>query len=155
MLSRIFQWFKDILTKHTCFNFWIVGVISSFNIWKGTKALSNLRFSIKFFKQSSPSFFCVAPISFAVDIISRNYNPANMYLFYVSNRKTRNSCKIYSTLTTKRPDFVLTYFRPFSVSILDFEQVNVCWEVKKKNCSFMNWMRSQSTITLQQRYMKH
>ena len=44
--------------------------------------------------------------------------PANIYLFKVNNRNTRNRCVICSKL--------ITYFAPFSsVSIVDFEQVNV------------------------------
>ena len=50
-------------------------------------------------------------------------NLANIYLFKVNNRNTRKRCEICSKLTIK------TYFPSFSsVSIVDFEQVNVGWE---------------------------
>ena len=65
-------------------------------------------------------------------------NPAGIYLLKVNNRNTRTRCEICSKLTIylfqvsnrntrKRCG---TYFTPFSsVSIVDFEQVNVSWAV--------------------------
>ena len=51
-------------------------------------------------------------------------SPTNIYLNKVNNRYTRNSCEIYSKLTIKTP-----YFTPSSsVSIVDFEQINVSRE---------------------------
>ena len=48
--------------------------------------------------------------------------PANIYLFKVNNRNTRKRSEINSKLTIK------TYSTPFSsVSIVEFEQVNVSW----------------------------
>ena len=67
--------------------------------------------------------------------------PAKIYLFKVNNRNTRKRCKICSKLTKKTPEqhclhsvaFIVNffnYFLPFSsVSIVDFEQVNVFWNL--------------------------
>ena len=64
---------------------------------------------------------------------------ANIYLFKANNRNTRKSWKICSKLTIKTPElrqwrhsgvFIVNFkhFTPFSsVSIVDFEQVNVSW----------------------------
>ena len=41
---------------------------------------------------------------------------ANIYLFKVNNRNTRKRCKICSKLTIKT-----------SISIVEFEQINVNW----------------------------
>ena len=51
--------------------------------------------------------------------------PANIYLFQVNNGNTRKRREIYSTLTIK------TSFS--SISIVDFEQVNVTWVSFLKN----------------------
>ena len=48
-------------------------------------------------------------------------DPANIHLFKVNNRNIRK-CEIRSKLTTFS-----------SVSIVDFERVNVCWAVVKNN----------------------
>ena len=63
--------------------------------------------------------------------------PANIYLSEVNIRNTRKRCKICSKLIIKtRPMasfwclycYLWTYFTPFSsVSIVGFEQVNICW----------------------------
>ena len=60
-------------------------------------------------------------------IYLQNHNfPVNIYLFKVNNRNSRKSCEICSKLTIKAPE--QPYFTPFStVSIVDFEQVNVGW----------------------------
>ena len=45
-------------------------------------------------------------------------------MFKINNRNTGKSCEICSKLTVK------TFFTPFStVSIVDFEQVNVIWDI--------------------------
>ena len=62
-------------------------------------------------------------------------NSVNIYLFKVSNRSSRKRCEKYSKLTiktTERRQYRLV-FVVFSgvfsnVSIIDFEQVIVCWE---------------------------
>ena len=47
---------------------------------------------------------------------------ANIYFFKFNNRNTRKRCEVCSKLTIKTPE------GPFSsVSIADFEQVNVSW----------------------------
>ena len=59
----------------------------------------------------------------------------NIYLFKFNNRNTRKRCKICSGLTRKTPKqssgvFTVDYEYVtlfFSVSIVDFEQVNVSW----------------------------
>ena len=65
--------------------------------------------------------------------------PANIYLFKVNNRNSRKRCELGSKLTIKTParrrrrsglfiDNSEPISKPFSsVSIVDFEQVNVCW----------------------------
>ena len=71
--------------------------------------------------------------------------PANIYLFKVKNRNTRKRSEICSKLTIKSTERrqrrrFYCYFTPFSsVSIIDFEQVNVSWEFFsqsqfKQNC---------------------
>ena len=70
-------------------------------------------------------------------------NPANISLLKISKRNTRKRYKICSKLTIKTPEhqnesmtlfwcfycYFWTYFTPFSsVSIVDYEQVNVSWE---------------------------
>ena len=59
------------------------------------------------------------------------YIPANIYLFKVNIRNTRNRCEICSKLTKKttkeRPNLSKIY-------IVDFEQVNVSWDVFFDRC---------------------
>ena len=65
-------------------------------------------------------------------------NPANISLFKINNRSTRKRSDICSKLTIKIPDIefvlvtlslTLNYFRPSpNFPIVDFEQVNICWE---------------------------
>ena len=65
-------------------------------------------------------------------------NPAKIYLFKVNNRNTRKWPDICSKLTTEIPErrhwgsfgiFIINYVIPFpSFPIVDFEQVNICWE---------------------------
>ena len=63
---------------------------------------------------------------------------ANIYLFKIRNRNIRKRSKICSKLTIKTPEWrhdvflllTLNIFHTFfSISILDFEQVNVSWVV--------------------------
>ena len=49
-------------------------------------------------------------------------HPANIYLCIVNNRNTRARCEVCSNLTTKAPEQPRS-----SVSIIDFEQVNICY----------------------------
>ena len=61
-----------------------------------------------------------------LDLVRVEEFPANIYLFNVNKRNTRKKCEICSKLTIK------TERRQYeslvsSVSIVDFEQVNVCW----------------------------
>ena len=59
----------------------------------------------------------------------RHYR-ASIYLFKVNNRNTRKRCKICSKLTIKTPEKRRSgvFNAKFcSVSIVDFEQVNVTW----------------------------
>ena len=51
--------------------------------------------------------------------------PAGIYLFKVKKRKHQNNVRIRSKLTKKIPDFdyISNYFR---ITIVDFEQVNIC-----------------------------
>ena len=66
----------------------------------------------------------------------------NIYLFKVNNRNTRKRCKIYSKSRIKTPErrqwrhsgvFIVNFEQIFasfsSVSIADFERVNVSWAV--------------------------
>ena len=76
-------------------------------------------------------------------LLTRWWNPANVYLFKINSRNTRKKCKICSKLTSWRHsrcsgvfvvNFEHNYFTPFSrVSIVVFEQENVCWEVRVVN----------------------
>ena len=55
-------------------------------------------------------------------------NPANIFTFKVTNRDTRKMCEICSKLKIKTPELLIYYSTPFSsVSIVEFEQVNVSW----------------------------
>ena len=67
--------------------------------------------------------------------------PVGFYMFKVSNRNTKTSCKTYSNLTIKTPERrqwrrsggfyckLWTYFTVCSsVSIVKFEQVNAGWD---------------------------
>ena len=70
-----------------------------------------------------------------------NEYPTNTYLLKFNNRNTRKRYEICSKSIIKTTEDVtdvfllfllltLTYFTPFpSVSIVDSEQVNVCWEI--------------------------
>ena len=74
--------------------------------------------------------------------------PAIIYLFKVNNRNTNEGCEICSKLIKHQDDVndvVLVFllltlniskFTTFpSVSIVDFEQVNVSWDLKANNSS--------------------
>ena len=63
--------------------------------------------------------------------------PTFIYLFKANRRNTRKICEICSRVTIKTPERrqwrfywkLWTYFSPLSsVSIVDFEDVNICWE---------------------------
>ena len=60
----------------------------------------------------------------------RDFKPnlAGNYMPKVNNRNVTSRCKICPKLTIKIPERRLTYFTPCSsVSIVNFEQVNVAW----------------------------
>ena len=73
------------------------------------------------------------------DIYTGTNSLTNIYLFIINNSNARKRCEIYSKLTIKLPQrcstaFIVTFehvsylFTLFSsVSIVGFEQVNVCW----------------------------
>ena len=69
-----------------------------------------------------------------IGLVSTKTYSKNIYLFKVNNRNTRKSYEICSKLTIKTPErhqWLWTYFTAFSsVSIVDFEQVNVSWDSK-------------------------
>ena len=51
-------------------------------------------------------------------------------LLQVNNRNTRKRCQTCSKLTIKTPK--MTSLTPvYSVSVVNFEQVNVCWDISK------------------------
>ena len=67
--------------------------------------------------------------------------PAGNYLFKVNNRNIRNRWKICSKLTIFPKYFEHISYLAFSVSIVNFKYVNVCWDdtyifVKAVNCYF-------------------
>ena len=74
-----------------------------------------------------------------------SYYLANIYLFKVNNRNTSGRWEIRSKLTIKttercywrRSDVFVVNFEHISlfpsVSVVDFEQVNVSWVTPKKN----------------------
>ena len=53
--------------------------------------------------------------------------PANIYLIKINNRNTRKRCVMCSMSTIKTPERRHWLFS--SVSVVDFEQVNVSWEL--------------------------
>ena len=65
-------------------------------------------------------------------------NPGSIYLFKVNSRNIRKRSDICSKLPMKIPKrrhwgrsgvFIISYFKTFpKFSIVDFEQVNICWE---------------------------
>ena len=59
--------------------------------------------------------------------------PANIFLFEVNNRNTRERCEVCSKLTIKTQERrQWTYFTPFSnVSIVELEQANISWVIVK------------------------
>ena len=70
----------------------------------------------------------------SVTLVSICMYPANIYLLKPKCRNTRRKCEKCSNLTIKTPErrqwrqCHMTYFTLFSsVSIIDFEQVNVSW----------------------------
>ena len=91
-------------------------------------------------------FLCSFCISFYSDEIHRfTDNPAHKFLFKVNNRSSRKICEIFSKLTIQTPELVLELVTRtrygiflvnfehishhiFSVSIVDFAQINVFWE---------------------------
>ena len=64
----------------------------------------------------------------------KKHNPSNIYLFKVKNRNTRKNLKYVQSQQSKHQtdtkDVVLVFLS--GVSILDFEQINVSWEIVKK-----------------------
>ena len=58
---------------------------------------------------------------FTVGVVSNQ----NIYLFKFNNKNTRKRCEICSKLTIKTP----VYHTSCSVFIVNFEQVNVYWEL--------------------------
>ena len=81
-----------------------------------------------------------------IGLHTENKNPANIYLFKVNNRNTRKRCEMCSKLPIKTPgrrqwhrsgvsivNFEHISHLFSSVSIVDFEQVNVSWESFLRN----------------------
>ena len=76
-------------------------------------------------------------------ILEMLVNPANICLFKFNNKNSRKRCETCSKLTIKRSErrltylipfdvlkYFWTYFTPFStVSVVDFEQGNINWDV--------------------------
>ena len=56
--------------------------------------------------------------------------PASIYVFKVKKRNSGKRCEIYSKLIINTRMTSMTSF--FSVSIVDFEQVNFSWDVSEK-----------------------
>ena len=87
-------------------------------------------------------------------------NPVNIYLFKVDNKSTIKRCEICSALTIKAPElrhWLWTYFTPFSsVSVVNFKQVNVSWEmynnlnywqkIHAKVCSYSNHKSAKKAL---------
>ena len=74
------------------------------------------------------------------------YSPVNIYLFKFSNRNFGKRCEIGSQIYTSISSFwclyclLWTYFTPFSsASIVDFEQVNVCFVVNLSDVAIPYW----------------
>ena len=62
----------------------------------------------------------------------KSFFPDGTYLFKVNNGNTRRACEIYSEFTIKTPErhhWRLSGVLYCSVSIVDFLQVNVSWEI--------------------------
>ena len=56
--------------------------------------------------------------------------PASIYVFKVKKRNSGKRCEIYSKLIINTRMTSMTSF--FSVSIVNFEQVNFSWDVSEK-----------------------
>ena len=56
--------------------------------------------------------------------------PASIYVFKVKKRNSGKRCEMYSRLIINTRMTSMTSF--FSVSIVDFEQVNFSWDVSEK-----------------------
>ena len=65
---------------------------------------------------------------------SQRQIPANIYLSKVISRNTKNRSEICSKLTIKTPERPL-----YSVSTVDFEKVNVIWEVDNTSFKYHDW----------------
>ena len=74
-------------------------------------------------------------------------NPTNIYLFIVNDRNTSKMCEICAKLTIKTPERRPKNFTLFSsVSIVDFEQLNICWEIYHENSLFRDCNRMDGWI---------
>ena len=83
---------------------------------------------------------------FTFEIYLMYFFPTNIYLFKINNRNTRKRCGICLKLTIKHQndvnDVILVFLSIilgifhtfFSVSIVDFEQVNVSWAMINMIC---------------------
>ena len=87
--------------------------------------------------------------------------PANIYLFKIKNRNTKKRCDVCSKLTVKTldrhhrrrsSDFVVNFEHIShlfsSVSIVDFEQVNISWVTSMKRLVKQIFMKFQVTKKL-------
>ena len=94
---------------------------------------------------SSISFFSSC-LNLSIWSCGKFHYTANMYLFKVNSENTRKMCEICTSLITLFTCLLWTYFTLFcSVSIVDFEQVNVCWVFYVKNShgtkENQNWIK--------------
>ena len=101
----------------------------------------------------------------AVSFKQTSKNPANTYLFKVNNKNTRKRCKICSKLIIKTQErrqwhrsgvFIVTFehISLFSVSIFDFEQVNITW-VLRLVIAFMAIQSSNLSVDIITLFINH
>ena len=97
------------------------------------KTLSNIYFRKKLCHRcstGSKTRLCIILHLYSSTLFRDNNKPANIYLFKVNNRSSRNRCETTSKLTIKTPERRL---RRSGVFIVNFEQVNVSWETDTKS----------------------
>ena len=93
---------------------------------------------LKMFSKSCRRIFCeiigISPEFTQRFGITLPLNPANISILKVNNRNTSKRCEICLKWTMKTPEryFIINFWADFSrfssVSIINFVQVNVCWE---------------------------
>ena len=133
--------FTQLLCKHQCFGFFIAyyWLLLLLIIWLYQSHAHNLyltllekkktwsAFSVFLFVLSTRLFEALANSVFSHECyfplkVAYLTFPANIYLFKVNDRNTRNRCKICSKLTIKTPE--QRHWRRYDVFIANFEHIS-------------------------------